>query len=150
MMALIGQMKREKMLQLNENTGAGAFPTFDSVLSFFSPMRGLAIQHNVKKVLDYGGDRNQDGQNFSHEIPVYLLRDLHWLMRQSCWRRTPNRLCVADLRHVPPYRKSVDTLPTYHKVNFRDDCRRLCNQGELKITAIDDRRTSFFGKNMVA
>lgn len=138
-MALIGQLKREKTLQLNENTGAGAFSTFDSGLSFFSPIRGPAIQHNVEKVLYYGGDHNQDGQKFSHEIPVYLLRDLRWLMRSSCGRRPPNRFCVADLRHVPPYRKSVDTLPTYHKVNSRDDCRRLCNQGELKTTAIGER-----------
>src|SRR5690554_3994801 len=76
MMALIGRIKREKALQLHEEIVVDNFSAIDCDLTFFSLVRGLAMRHNVKKVLDYGAGRNQYEQDFDPESRSYLLRDL--------------------------------------------------------------------------
>ena len=75
-MALIGRMKREKALRLHEELVADNFSAMECDLTFYSLVRGLAMRHGAKKVLDYGAGRNQYDFDFDPGTRSYLLRDL--------------------------------------------------------------------------
>jgi SAM-dependent methyltransferase len=75
-MALIGRVKREAALRLHEEIVADNFSALECDLTFYSLVRGLAMRHKVKHVLDYGAGRNRYAQDFNQDTDSYLLRDL--------------------------------------------------------------------------
>jgi SAM-dependent methyltransferase len=75
-MALIGRVKKQAALQLHEEIVADNFSALECDLTFYSLVRGLAMRHQAKFVLDYGAGRNRYAQDFSADTDSFLIRDL--------------------------------------------------------------------------
>jgi SAM-dependent methyltransferase len=75
-MALIGRVRKQAALRLHEEIVADNFSAQECDLTFYSLIRGLAMRHEAKTVLDYGAGRNRYAQDFNAETDSFLIRDL--------------------------------------------------------------------------